>query len=167
MTHIFSANKKFMILFLFYKNNNILFIIFNFAVGSTFRQIISNKNKCDSIAPTYGPMGDCYKFVKGNMNSPVDQSADDSFKKNRSNSSTSCTLMSPSVAREHSLKTKTAQREEELHALALSEAQMKVDIAAMLKEETKIKLQEAHYRKEEARLRMLLFTYKLDKSKED
>lgn len=144
-----------------------MFIIFNFAVGSTFRQMISNKNKCDSIAPTYGPMGDCYNFVKRNMNSPVvDQSVDDRFEKNRANSTTSCTLISPS-RQEHNSKTKTAQREEELHVLALSEAQMKVDIAAMLKEETKIKLQEAHYRKEEARLRMLFFTYKLDKSKED
>ncbi|XP_076657677.1 uncharacterized protein LOC143361860 [Halictus rubicundus] len=62
---------------------------------------------------------------------------------------------------------RSLHREEELHVLALSEAQMKVDIAAMLKEEARIKLEEAHYRKEEARLRMLLFTYKLDRMKED
>nr|XP_033321352.1 myb/SANT-like DNA-binding domain-containing protein 3 isoform X1 [Megalopta genalis] len=62
---------------------------------------------------------------------------------------------------------RSLHREEELHVLALSEAQMKVDIAAMLKEEARIKLEEAHYRKEEARLRMVLFTYKLDRMKQD
>lgn len=76
--------------------------------------------------------------------------------------------MSPSVLHEQPRKTKRSlHREEELHVLALSEAQMKVDIAAMLKEEARIKLEEAHYRKEEARLRMLLFTYKLERIKED
>lgn len=73
-----------------------------------------------------------------------------------------------SIVHEQPRKTKRSlHREEELHVLALSEAQMKVDIAAMLKEEARIKLEEAHYRKEEARLRMLLFTYKLDRMKED
>ncbi|XP_076283162.1 uncharacterized protein LOC143210303 isoform X2 [Lasioglossum baleicum] len=79
------------------------------------------------------------------------------------------TVMSPPFsANDQPRKVKRSlHREEELHVLALSEAQMKVDIAAMLKEEARIKLEEAHYRKEEARLRMLLFTYKLDRMKED
>lgn len=93
----------------------------------------------------------------------------DHFEKNRTASGSSIPhiLISPSIMQEQNRKKKFAQREEELHMLALSEARMKVDIAAMLKEEARIKLEEAHYRKEEARLRMLLFTYKLDRMKED
>jgi len=134
--------------------------------------MIADGNKCEVVAPLHSPINDCYDgSVKINVDSPViDQpTTDDGFERSHANPGPSApyTLISPSVVQEHNRKRKSAQQEEQLHVLALSEAQMKVDIAAMLKEEARIKLEEAHYRKEEARLRMLLFTYKLDRIKED
>lgn len=101
---------------------------------------------------------------------PEQLDKDETVEKNRLifKSNATQTMFSPSIVHEQPRRTKRSlHKEEELHVLALSEAQMKVDIAAMLKEEARIKLEEAHYRKEEARLRMLLFTYKLDRIKED
>jgi len=137
--------------------------------------MIAERDKCDAIAPSPDSMDYYDRFVRRNANSPtIDQSADNSLEKIahqkghvNPGSSALYTLISPGVAQEHNRKRKSVQREEELHVLALSEAQMKVDIAAMLKEEARIKLEEAHYRKEEARLRMLLFTYKLDRIKDE
>ncbi|XP_018401381.1 PREDICTED: uncharacterized protein LOC108778652 [Cyphomyrmex costatus] len=134
----------------------------------------SNHN-CGTIA-FLDSMNDYYeKFVRRNADSPtIDQSMGNGFEKiahqeNHVNPGPSAlyNLISPRVVQEHNRKKKSAQREEELHMLALSEAQMKVDIAAMLKEEARLKLEEAHYRKEEARLKMLLFTYKLDRIKDE
>lgn len=143
------------------------------AVGGTFSQMIGvDGNKCDATASSHDPTGDCREGpVKRNAESPVDveRTAEDVHERNRANSGTGAAHIptSPTVMQQHNRKRKSAQREAELHMLALSEAQMKVDIAAMLKEEARIKLEEAHYRKEEARLRMLLFTYKLDRVKDD
>ncbi|KYN37037.1 hypothetical protein ALC56_08828 [Trachymyrmex septentrionalis] len=141
--------------------------------GGTFKQMIADRDNCDTIASP-NSMNDYYeKFVGRNADSPtIDQSTDNDFEKiahRESNPGPSALydLISPRVVQEHNPKRKSAQREEELHMLALSEAQMKVDIAAMLKEEARLKLEEAHYRKEEARLRMLLFTYKLDRIKDE
>jgi len=137
--------------------------------------MIAERDKCDAIAPSPDSMDYYDRFVRRNADSPtIDQSADNGLEKiahqkGHVNPGPSAlyTLISPGVAQEHNRKRKSVQREEELHVLALSEAQMKVDIAAMLKEEARIKLEEAHYRKEEARLRMLLFTYKLDRIKDE
>lgn len=117
-------------------------------------------------------MTDCFDKSRKDLESPaVDQlDKDELSEKNRIifKSNATQTLISPSIVHEQPRRMKRSlHKEEELHVLALSEAQMKVDIAAMLKEEARIKLEEAHYRKEEARLRMLLFTYKLDRIKED
>lgn len=140
------------------------------------KPLISDKDKRDAITSSPDSMNDYYeRFVKRNADSPtIDQPPDDSLEKiarreSHTNPGPSAlyTLISPRVVQEHNRKRKSVQREEQLHVLALSEAQMKVDIAAMLKEEARIKLEEAHYRKEEARLRMLLFTYKLDRIKDE
>lgn len=117
-------------------------------------------------------MTDCFDKSKKDLESPVPEQLDkdETVEKNRLifKSNATQTMFSPSIVHEQPRRTKRSlHKEEELHVLALSEAQMKVDIAAMLKEEARIKLEEAHYRKEEARLRMLLFTYKLDRIKED
>ncbi|XP_053996538.1 myb/SANT-like DNA-binding domain-containing protein 3 [Hylaeus anthracinus] len=124
-------------------------------------------NKVDPHHLPHGPMGDCYDKSVQNSNSPtIGNTPEGNDKIYKSNPRQ--TLISPSIVHEQPRKAKRSlHREEELHSLALSEAQMKVDIAAMLKEEARIKLEEAHYRKEEARLRMVLFTYKLDRIKED
>ncbi|XP_076283161.1 uncharacterized protein LOC143210303 isoform X1 [Lasioglossum baleicum] len=121
----------------------------------------------------YRSFSDCLeKSTKGSY-SPIANRLDEENTPERSRlifkSNGTQTVMSPPFsANDQPRKVKRSlHREEELHVLALSEAQMKVDIAAMLKEEARIKLEEAHYRKEEARLRMLLFTYKLDRMKED
>lgn len=139
--------------------------------------MIAERSKCDAIiAPSPDSMNDYYeRFVRRSADSPaIDQSADNGPEKiarreSHVNPGPSAmyTLLSPCVVQEHNRKRKSTQREEELHVLALSESRMKIDIATMLKEEAKIKLEEAHYRKEEARLRMLLFTYKLDKIKDE
>ncbi|XP_018312333.1 uncharacterized protein [Mycetomoellerius zeteki] len=141
--------------------------------GGTFKQMIADRDNCGTIASP-DSMNDYYeKFIRRNADSPtIGQSMDIGFEKithRESNPGPSAlyNLISPRVVQEHNRKRKSAQREEELHMLALSEAQMKVDIAAMLKEEARLKLEEAHYRKEEARLRMLLFTYKLDRIKDE
>ncbi|XP_076682590.1 uncharacterized protein LOC143376310 [Andrena cerasifolii] len=129
-------------------------------------------SKIDLSLPSHVPVGDfCDKSSNG-LNSPIVERLDKESTPERSRlifkSNATQTFVSPSVLHEQPRKTKRSlHREEELHGLALSEAQMKVDIAAMLKEEARIKLEEAHYRKEEARLRMLLFTYKLERIKED
>jgi len=134
---------------------------------------MTDRDNCDTVASP-NSMNDYYeKFVGRNADSlTIDQSTDNGFEKiaqRESNPGPSAlyNLISPRVVQEHNPKRKFVQREEELHMLALSEAQMKVDIAAMLKEEARLKLEEAHYRKEEARLRMLLFTYKLDRIKDE
>ncbi|XP_011689737.1 PREDICTED: myb/SANT-like DNA-binding domain-containing protein 3 [Wasmannia auropunctata] len=141
-----------------------------------FKQMTADRDKCNVIAPSPDSMNDyCEKFVRRYAESPtIDRPADNGVEKiarrerhvNQGSSSLH-TMISPRVVQEHNRKRKSALREDELHVLALSEAQMKVDIAAMLKEEARIKLEEAHYRKEEARLRMLLFTYKLDRIKDE
>ncbi|XP_012522002.1 uncharacterized protein LOC105828294 [Monomorium pharaonis] len=149
--------------------------------GAFEQMIAGRENNCHANAPPRDAMNDYYEkkrlFVKRNTDSlTIDHSTDNGLEKvahqenhtnPRSSGDTLCTLISPRIVQEHNRKRKSAQREEELHVLALSEAQMKVDIAAMLKEEARIKLEEAHYRKEEARLRMLLFTYKLDRIKNE
>ncbi|XP_017886214.1 myb/SANT-like DNA-binding domain-containing protein 3 [Ceratina calcarata] len=131
----------------------------------------SASGKIESDSLPNGPTIDCLDKSTNEMDSlseqlHKDETADKSqliFKSNATQ-----TLVSPSIVHEQPRRTKRSlHKEEDLHVLALSEAQMKVDIAAMLKEEARIKLEEAHYRKEEARLRMLLFTYKLDRIKED
>ncbi|XP_076621228.1 uncharacterized protein LOC143341833 [Colletes latitarsis] len=120
-------------------------------------------NKVDSNLLPHGPMGDAFEKSK-DWGSPTKENEGSRliYKSNATQ-----TLISPSIHEQPRKGKRSLHRDEELHALALSEAQMKVDIAAMLKEEARIKLEEAHYRKEEARLRMLLFTYKLDRIKED
>ncbi|XP_011160352.1 myb/SANT-like DNA-binding domain-containing protein 3 [Solenopsis invicta] len=146
--------------------------------GGALEQMIADKEKCDTIASSPDAIKDYYEkkrlVMKRNADSPtIDQSADNGLEKitrreSHANPGSSAlyTLISPRIVQEHNHKRKSA-REEELHVLALSEARMKVDIAAMLKEEARVKLEEAHYRKEEARLRMLLFTYKLDRIKDE
>lgn len=138
--------------------------------------MITDETKFDVVAPLHSPTNDYDVSLKTDANSPMigDQPAVPSNELGRGPANPGprsdprpYTLISPSVVQEHNRKKKSARQEEQLHVLALSEAQMKVDIAAMLKEEARIKLEEAHYRKEEARLRMLLFTYKLDRIKED
>lgn len=132
----------------------------------------SISSKIDSNSLSHGTVSDCFDKSKKDLDlSVVEQlDKDETSEKNRLifKSNGTQTLISPSIVHEQPRRTKRSlHKEEELHVLALSEAQMKVDIAAMLKEEARIKLEEAHYRKEEARLRMLLFTYKLDRIKED
>ncbi|OAD58090.1 Myb/SANT-like DNA-binding domain-containing protein 3 [Eufriesea mexicana] len=132
----------------------------------------SISSKIDSNSLSHGTVTDCFDKPKKDLDlSVVEQlDKDETSEKNRLifKSNGTQTLISPSIVHEQSRRTKRSlHKEEELYVLALSEAQMKVDIAAMLKEEARIKLEEAHYRKEEARLRMLLFTYKLDRIKED
>ncbi|XP_076172871.1 uncharacterized protein LOC143149420 [Ptiloglossa arizonensis] len=128
--------------------------------------------KADSNPLSHGPMGDGFEKSAKVSDTLVVERLDKENTPECSRlvykSNATQTLISPSIVYEQPRKAKRSlHREEELHALVLSEAQMKVDIAAMLKEEARIKLEEAHYRKEEARLRMLLFTYKLDRIKED
>ncbi|KZC13610.1 PREDICTED: myb/SANT-like DNA-binding domain-containing protein 3 [Dufourea novaeangliae] len=129
-------------------------------------------NKVNSNPSSHGSMIDGYEKSTKRIDTPVVERMDKENTPERSRlifkSNATQTFMSPSMIHEQPRKVRRSlHREEELHVLALSEAQMKVDIAAMLKEEARIKLEEAHYRKEEARLRMLLFTYKLDRIKED
>lgn len=132
----------------------------------------SVKSKIDSNSLSHGSVTDCFDKSKKDLDSLMVEKLDKDElpEKNRIifKSNATQTFISPSIVHEQPRRTKRSlHKEEELHVLALSEAQMKVDIAAMLKEEARIKLEEAHYRKEEARLRMLLFTYKLDRIKED
>ncbi|CAL7939328.1 unnamed protein product [Xylocopa violacea] len=131
----------------------------------------SINSKIETNSLSHGSVIDSFdKYAKDVHSSIVEQLGKPETEKNHLlfKSNTTQTLVSPSIVNEQPRRTKRSHhKEEELHVLALSEAQMKVDIAAMLKEEAKIKLEEAHYRKEEARLRMLLFTYKLDRIKED
>ncbi|CAK9809012.1 hypothetical protein ANTQUA_LOCUS5841 [Anthophora quadrimaculata] len=129
-------------------------------------------SKIDTNLLPHGIKVDCLNKPTKDIDSPVVEQLDKDNTLERSRlifkSNATQTLFSPSIVHEQPRRTKRSlHKEEELHVLALSEAQMKVDIAAMLKEEARIKLEEAHYRKEEARLRMLLFTYKLDRIKED
>ncbi|XP_076762952.1 uncharacterized protein LOC143430521 [Xylocopa sonorina] len=136
-----------------------------------YRNTDSINSKIEANSLPRGPVNDSFgKYTKDVHSSVVEQLGKGETEKNRLlfKSNTTQTLVSPSIVNEQPRRTKRSHhKEEELHVLALSEAQMKVDIAAMLKEEARIKLEEAHYRKEEARLRMLLFTYKLDRVKED
>ncbi|KAK9295176.1 hypothetical protein QLX08_010421 [Tetragonisca angustula] len=139
---------------------------------NNYKDSDSVSSKIDSNSLSHGPATDCFDKSNKDSESPVvDQlDKDELLDKNRITfkSNATQTLISPSIVHEQPRRMKRSlHKEEELHVLALSEAQMKVDIAAMLKEEARIKLEEAHYRKEEARLRMLLFTYKLDRIKED
>ncbi|XP_034184501.1 uncharacterized protein LOC117606294 isoform X2 [Osmia lignaria lignaria] len=125
----------------------------------------SSADKTDSNLLSHGPMAECFEKLSNDTSVAKNLDKEESPRKTRLifKSNATQTLISPSSRRTK----RSHHKEEELHVLALSEAQMKVDIAAMLKEEARIKLEEAHYRKEEARLRMLLFTYKLDRIKED
>ncbi|XP_043528479.1 myb/SANT-like DNA-binding domain-containing protein 3 isoform X2 [Frieseomelitta varia] len=139
---------------------------------NNYKDSDSVSSKIDSNSLSHGPATDCFDKSNKDSESPVvDQlDKDELLEINRITfkSNATQTLISPSIVHEQPRRMKRSlHKEEELHVLALSEAQMKVDIAAMLKEEARIKLEEAHYRKEEARLRMLLFTYKLDRIKED
>ncbi|XP_012144210.2 uncharacterized protein LOC105662920 isoform X1 [Megachile rotundata] len=132
------------------------------------KDIDSLADKTDSNLFTPGPMAESNDLDSTHLVAHLDK--EESPRKARLifKSNGTQTLISPSTVHDQPRRTKRSHhKEEELHVLALSEAQMKVDIASMLKEEAKIKLEEAHYRKEEARLRMLLFTYKLDRIKED
>ncbi|XP_012240100.1 uncharacterized protein LOC105680646 [Bombus impatiens] len=139
---------------------------------NNYKDSDSVKSKIDSNSLSHGSVTDCFDKSKKDLDSLMVEKLDKDElpEKNRIifKSNATQTFISPSIVHEQPRRTKRSlHKEEELHVLALSEAQMKVDIAAMLKEEARIKLEEAHYRKEEARLRMLLFTYKLDRIKED
>ncbi|KOC64655.1 Myb/SANT-like DNA-binding domain-containing protein 3 [Habropoda laboriosa] len=139
---------------------------------NNFKDSDSISSKIESNLLSHSTKVDCLNKSVKDMDSPVVEQLDkdNALEKSRLIFKTNATqtLISPRIVHDQPRRTKRSlHKEEELHVLALSEAQMKVDIAAMLKEEARIKLEEAHYRKEEARLRMLLFTYKLDRIKED